>query len=236
MIKIAILQPGYLPWLGFFEQVNVSDVFVIYDDVQYDKQGWRNRNRIKTGNGVQFVTVPVRCKFKECSRTNEVTIDNRTNWRKKHLFSIKQSYSSAPFYKDYIDLVEEAYSREWQYLIDIDLYFITKFVKCLGLSNKEIVRSSSLDVRGDRIERLVTLCKIFKADVFYEGAAGKNYIDSKHFEEQGIRVEFQDYKHPVYNQLYGDFVPYLSVIDLLFNLGPESLSIITNKNFMEDTG
>ena len=104
-----------------------------------------------------------------------------------------------------------------------------------GLSNKEIVRSSSLDVRGDRIERLVTLCKIFKADVFYEGAAGKNYIDCKHFEEHGIRVEFQDYKHPVYNQLYGDFVPYLSVIDLLFNHGPESLSVIANKNFMEDT-
>lgn len=214
----------------------MSDVFVIYDDVQYDKQGWRNRNRIKTGNGVQWVTVPVNSKLRECPLVNEVTIDNRINWRKKHFHSIKQNYSKAPFYKEYINIVEEAYSREWQYLIDIDLYFIKKLANCLGMNNKKIVRSSSLDVRGERIERLVTLCKIFKADVFYEGAAGKNYIDSKHFEEQGIRVEFQDYEHPVYNQLHGDFVPYLSVIDLLFNLGPESLSIITNKNFMEDTG
>jgi len=236
LVRIAILQPGYLPWLGFFEQMYMSDVFVIYDDVQYDKQGWRNRNRIKTGNGVQWVTVPVNFKLRECPLVNEVTIDNRINWRKKHFLSIKQSYSKAPFYKEYINIVEEAYSREWQYLIDIDLYLIKKLANCLGMNNKKIVRSSSLDVRGERIERLITICKIFKADTFYEGSAGRNYIDEKRFEEYGIKVEFQDYEHPVYNQLHGDFVPYLSVIDLLFNLGPESLSIIANKNFMEDTG
>ena len=236
MVRIAILQPGYLPWLGFFEQMYMSDVFVIYDDVQYDKQGWRNRNRIKTGNGVQWVTIPVNFKFKEFPLTNEVTIDNRMNWRKKHFLSIKQNYSKAPFYKDYIELVEEVYSREWQYLIDIDLYLITELANCLGMNDKKIVRSSSLGVRGGRIERLTTMCKIFKADIFYEGTAGGNYIDEKHFEEHGIMVEFQDYKHPVYKQLHGDFVPYLSVIDLLFNIGPESLSVIANKNFIEDTG
>ena len=103
------------------------------------------------------------------------------------------------------------------------------------MNNKKIVRSSSLDVHGGRIERLITFCKIFKADIFYEGAAGRNYIDGKRFEEHGIKVEFQDYNHPVYNQLHGDFVPYLSVIDLLFNHGRESLSIIANKTLLEDT-
>ncbi len=234
MIKIAILQPGYLPWLGFFEQVYVSDVFVIYDDVQYDKQGWRNRNRIKTGNGVKWVTVPVNFRFKEYPLTNEVEIDNSVNWKKKHLLTIKQNYSKAPFYKRYINIFEGAYSREWQYLVDIDLYFITEFARCLGLNNKKIVRSSSLNVRGNRVERLVTFCQIFKANIFYEGAAGRNYINIKDFEAQGIKVEFQDYNHPVYNQLHGDFVPYLSVIDLLFNLGPESLPVIANRNCMED--
>jgi|ETN01SMinimDraft_4_1059930.scaffolds.fasta_scaffold66738_2 hypothetical protein len=235
-MRVGILQPGYLPWLGFFEQIYKSEVFVVYDDVQYDKQGWRNRNRIKTAGGVQWLTVPVISNFRERPFTNEVVIDNKINWRKKHFLSIKQNYSRAPFYKKYIDIFEDAYSREWQYLIDIDLYFITEFVNCLGLNNKEIVRSSSLDVRGEGIERLIALCKIFKADIFYEGAAGKNYIDGEYFEEHGIKVEFQDYRHPVYNQLHGDFVPYLSVIDLLFNLGSESLSVIANKNFIEDTG
>ncbi len=213
----------------------MCDIFVVYDDVQYDKQGWRNRNRIKTGNGVQWVTVPVNFKFKECPLVNEVTIDNKINWKKKHFHSIKQNYSKAPFYKEYIDIFKEAYSRDWQYLIDIDLYFIKKLANCLGLNNKQIVRSSSLDVRGERVERLIALCKIFKADMFYEGAAGRNYIDGKHFEEYGIKVEFQDYKHPVYNQLHGDFIPYLSVIDLLFNHGAESHSYLINKKSMEAT-
>lgn len=214
----------------------MSDVFVIYDDVKYDKQGWRNRNRIKTSNGICWLTVPVNVKFKDSSLVKEVIIDNRTNWKRKHLLSIKQNYSKALFYRKYIDIVEEAYARDWHYLIDIDLYFITEFASCLGLSKKKIVRSSSYNIRGDRIERLIALCKIFKADIFYEGFAGKDYIEEKCFEEHGIKVEFQNYKHPVYTQLHGNFIPKLSVIDLLFNLGPESLSVLANKNFMEDGG
>lgn len=226
---VGILQPGYLPWLGFFEQVYMSDVFIIYDDVQYDKHGWRNRNRIKTTNGVQWLTVPVLLKFKEHPLINEAKIDNRVKWRTKHLLSIKQNYSKAPFYEEYIDIFEEAYSREWECLIDIDMFFIVKLAECLGLKNKKIVKSSILTVEGDRIKRLANICKIFKADTFYEGASGKNYIDESYFSEYGIMVKYQDYKHPIYNQLYGDFVPYLSVIDLLFNHGKESLSILANK-------
>ena len=232
-MKIGILQPGYLPWLGFFEQMYRSNIFVIYDDVQYDKHGWRNRNRIKTANGIQWITVPVIVNFKEHLLINEVKIDNKINWRKKHLFSIRQNYSKAPFFKEYINIFEEAYSEEWEYLVDIDLHFILKLAECLGLGDKEIVRASSLDVIGNRIERLIRICKTFNANTFYEGASGKNYVDETYFTEHGIKVEYQDYKHPVYNQLYGDFIPYLSVIDLLFNHGRESLSILTNKNFKE---
>ena len=228
IVKIGILQPGYLPWLGFFEQMYKSEVFVIYDDVQYDKHSWRNRNRIKTANGIQWLTVPVLIKFEEHLLINEVRIDNKATWRKKHLSSIRQNYSKAPFYKKYIDIFEEAYSKEWGYLIDIDIYFISMIAECLGMSDKKIVKSSSLNVTGDRLERLINICKIFKADTFYEGASGRNYIDEIHFAKQGIKVEYQDYKHPVYKQLYGDFVPYLSVIDLLFNHGEDSLSILTS--------
>jgi hypothetical protein len=227
---IGILQPGYLPWLGFFEQMYRSDIFVLYDDVQYDKESWRNRNRIKTANGVQWLTVPVLVRFSERPLITDVRINNEVSWRRKHLSSIKQNYGKAPFFKDYNELFEEAYSRDWDFLLDLDLYFIMKLAKCLGMEGKEIFRSSDLPVRGDRIERLVHLCKYFGADMFYEGAAGRNYIDEEAFRKQGVRVEFQDYEHPVYQQLYGRFIPHLSLIDLLFNHGRESLAILTHQD------
>jgi len=226
---IGILQPGYLPWLGFFEQMHRSDIFVIYDDVQYDKQGWRNRNKIKTPNGTHWLTVPVLIKFTEHSLINEVKINNDVNWRKKHLFSIRQSYSKAPYYHRYSNIFEEAYEREWEYLIDLDVHFIHKLAEVIGIDTEKIIRSSTLGVIGDRIERLIKICKKLKADIFYEGASGKNYIGEDSFSKEGIQVIFQDYRHPVYDQLYGDFVPYLSVIDLLFNQGDKSLSVLMHQ-------
>jgi hypothetical protein len=226
---IGILQPGYLPWLGFFEQMYRSDIFVLYDDVQYDKEGWRNRNRIKTANGVQWLTVPILMKFSDYPLITDIQINNEVNWRKKHLSSIKQNYKKAPFFKDYVDLFEEAYSRDWNFLVDLDLYFIMRLAECLGMGGKTIIRSSDVPIKGERIERLVHLCKHFGADIFYEGAAGRNYIDEGAFLKEGVDVEFQDYDHPIYCQLYGEFISHLSVIDLLFNHGRESLSILTHQ-------
>lgn len=223
---VGILQPGYLPWLGFFEQLYRSDVFVIYDDVQYDKNGWRNRNRIKTSNGIQWLTVPVLFKFEEHPRVFEVRVDNKSNWRKKHLMSIRQSYAKAPFFMDYIDIFEKTYSLEWSHLVDLDLHLINKLATALGLQNRKIVRSSSLDIQGGRIDRLIRICRHFKADTFYEGASGVNYIDPSDFMKHGINVEFQNYHHPVYQQSHGDFVPYLSIVDLLFNYGNTSMDIL----------
>ncbi len=222
---IGILQPGYLPWLGFFEQMHKSDVFVIYDDVQYDRESWRNRNRIKTSQGAQWLTVPVLVNFSEHQLINQIKIDNKPKWRKKHLASIRQNYARAPFYNKYIDIFEKAFSREWEKLVDIDMYFIDLIKDQLGLE-KKIIMSSSLGIEGDKIGRLIKICKHLGADVFYEGAAGRNYIDESVFLKEGIRIEFQDYKHPIYRQLYGEFVPYLSVIDLLFNHGDVSMSVI----------
>jgi hypothetical protein len=229
--RIGILQPGYLPWLGFFEQIYKADIFVIYDDVQYDKNSWRNRNRIKTPQGLMWVTVPVLMKFGERLPVNRIAIDNKADWRKKHLLSIKYNYAKAPFYKDCIGIFEEAYGRGWEYLIDIDMFFIYKIVEYLGMDKNKIVLASTLNIEGDRIGRLVNICRYFNADIFYEGAAGKDYLSEKDFAEHGIRLEFQDYKHPVYKQLYGEFVPQLSIVDLLFNHGKESLGILINNKF-----
>lgn len=226
---IGILQPGYLPWLGFFEQLYRSDVFVLYDDVQYNKQSWRNRNRIKTAQGIQWLTVPVLFKLQEASLIHEVKINNKINWRKKHLRAIQFNYAKAPYYKKYIDIFETVYSKEWEYLVELDIELIMQLAKCLGMTDKYIVQSSLLNIKGGTLERLVKLCQYFQADIFYEGAAGRDYIDEPYFIEHGVTVEYQDYSHPVYNQLYGNFVPYLSVIDLLFNHGEKSLQILAGE-------
>jgi len=232
-MRIGILQPGYLPWLGFFEQMHKSDVFVIYDDVQYDKDGWRNRNRIKTPKGAQWLTVPVHVKFEDKLFIKDIKIDNSVNWMKRHLFSIKQNYAKSLWYEKYINIFEEAYSKKWNYLIDVDMFFINKIKDCLGIKDKKLTMSSSLNIKGDRLDRIMAICKTFKIDTFYEGSAGKNYIDEDYFNKNGIKVEYQDYKHPKYNQLYGEFVSYLSTIDLLFNHGDESLSILTGNILKE---
>lgn len=226
---VGILQPGYLPWLGFFEQIHRSDIFVLYDDVQYDKHGWRNRNRIKTPQGPLWLTVPVEASLRERPLINDVRIDNRQQWRRKHLGSIRQSYSGARHFERYIGFFEEGYSREWEFIVDLDLHFITLLCRLLGLGDRQLVRSSDLQVEGERDERLLSICRRFEADKFYEGAAGRSYIDTAMFAAGGVRVEFQDYRHPVYEQCHGEFVTYLSVIDLLFNHGDESLAILTGE-------
>lgn len=231
----GILQPGYLPWLGFFEQLSRSDVFVLYDDVQYDKNGWRNRNRIKNSGGPLWLTVPVFAEHSSRAAINEVRIDNSSDWKRKHLLSIRQSYTRAPFFKDYIGLLEEVYDRPWEKLADLDIHLIRRLAEVLGLGRKRILLASSLGVSGKRVERLIRICQHVGADVFYEGAAGRDYLRPEDFSAQGIRLEFQDYRHPVYPQLHGKFVPYLSVVDLLFNCGPRSLDILTGNAMGERT-
>jgi hypothetical protein len=231
----GILQPGYLPWLGFFEQICRSEVFVLLDDVQYDKHGWRNRNRIKTARGPLWLTVPVEVSLREKPLIRDVKIDNRQPWRRKHLAGIRQNYSGARYLGEYIGLFEEAFSREWEYLVDLDHHFITTLCAALGMEGRELRRSSELETGSGRSEKLIGICRTLGADSFYEGAAGRNYIDEEEFARAGIRVRFQDYRHPVYRQLHGEFVPYLSVIDLLLNHGTESLAILKGAHEREET-
>lgn len=224
-MTVVILQPGYLPWLGFFHQMYVADVFVVYDDVQYDKGSWRNRNRIKTANGVQWLTVPVLTKGRKMPSIKEVRINNESNWRRKHLESLVQAYGKTRYFDEYIKGFEHAYGREWELLIDLDMYFINYLAECLGCKTR-LEYASNLGVDGIKTERLVRICQALGSTEYFQGAAGRNYIDERLFFEVGIRLRYQDYVHPEYEQLYGEFVPYLSAVDLLFNHGPESLGIL----------
>ena len=219
---VAVLQPGYLPWLGFFDQMSRADVFVIYDDVQYDKNGWRNRNRIKSSSGPHWLTVPVHVKLGD--RIDTVLVDNTKKWAKKHICSIQQFYKSAPYIEQYLPDLEELLLHDWDRLVDLDLALITRMSSWLGISTL-LVRSSELGIEGSRNQRLVDLCLHFGADRYFSGNAAKSYLDLALFREKGIQVNFQEYVHPVYPQLHGDFVSNLSALDLLLNCGDASCDI-----------
>lgn len=233
MKRISILQPGYLPWLGFFQQMERCDVFVLLDDVQFTKNDWRNRNRIKTATGVQWLTVPVLHKFGQTIK--DTLIDNKSRWAKKHIQSLKTSYGKSTYFGSYFEEIEKYYQREWKYLIDIDRELTAWFFNALKLK-RELHVSSELNLASDdRQLRLIEICETLGCDVFYEGKSGRNYMDVQLFREKGIDVEFQDYAHPFYTQLWTGkqgFISHLSIIDLLFNEGPDSLDILSGKKIV----
>lgn len=223
-MKLVILQPGYLPWLGFFDQMNWADVFVIYDDVQYTKNDWRNRNQIKTANGAVWLTVPIQ--FHLGRVIKDIKLSENYNWAKSHVKSILYSYAKAKYFNQYFPKIKDIIETKYGYLIELNMALTTYLNQVLGIQTK-IIHSSSLNIKGERTERLINICREFEATDYLTGDAAKNYLDIDLFKKNHINVKYQNYKHPVYTQLWGDFIPYLSVIDLLFNCGPESLNILS---------
>jgi hypothetical protein len=229
MSRVAvILQPSYLPWLGYFAQFHRSDVFVVYDDVQFDKESWRNRNRIKTASGPQWLTVPVLTSGQQWPSNRDIRIDNSGPWRRKHLHSLRQNYAKAPYYEDYMPLLTELYDRRWEFLIDLNMASLHLMLTLLGMRG-EIRLASELGVAGRRLERLIGICHAVGADAYYNGSAGRDYIDDGAFTSANITLEFQNYSHPTYPQLFPPFVPYLSTVDLIFNCGPASRGIVVGR-------
>jgi hypothetical protein len=221
-----VLQPGYLPWLGFFDQMQRADTFVYYDDVQYDKNGWRNRNRIKSAAGEpHWLTVPVRVESLS-QRIFETEIDNRQPWARKHAGTIRQFYAKAPHLKRYLPELEELLAgRRWERLVELDEAAVTLICRWLGLERRTH-RSSELGIEGERSERLLNMCLHFGARRYLSGSAAQSYLDVELFARRGVEVVWQSYQHPTYPQQHGEFIPFLSALDLLLNCGDESLSII----------
>jgi hypothetical protein len=231
-VTIVVLQPGYLPWLGFFDQLRRCDVFVYYDDVQYDKHGWRNRNRIKTQQGPQWLTVPVRHGGLGFPKILDVEIDTRTPWARKHVLSIRQAYARAPFLARYLPGVEELLHAPWRQLVELDLALAGLMAESLGL-RRRIERSSALGIGGERSERLVRICRHFGGTKYVSGNVASDYLDVPLFERNGIAVEWQDFTHPVYPQLHGEFMPYMSALDLLLNCGDESAAVLASARIVD---
>jgi hypothetical protein len=223
-LTLAVLQPGYLPWLGFFDQLRRTDVFVYYDDVQFDKHGWRNRNRIKTPAGPAWLTVPVRHAGLNRPLIKDVEVQPGP-WARKHIGSIRQYYGRARFFDRYIGELAAVLEAGHDRLLDLDLAATALMCRWLGLERRTVL-SSDLGIAGDRSERLLRICQHFGATTYLSGAAAKTYLDVDLFAGHGIAVEWQQYDHPVYPQLHGAFVPYLSTLDLIMNCGDESLNIL----------
>jgi hypothetical protein len=230
---LVVLQPGYLPWLGYFDLLSKADVFVHYDDVQFDKHGWRNRNRVKGPKGTIWLTVPVLHHGRGGQSILEVEIDDRRDWRRKHLSTIGQLYAHATFVDSILPRLREIIERPWPRLVDLDLALIDWLAEEIGISTP-CYRASQLDVGGDRIERLVNLCKYFGASRYISGNAARDYLDVTRFAAAGIDVVWHDYAHPTYAQQHGEFVPYLSVLDLVLNAGARSLSVLSQPTATSD--
>ncbi|MBT4485516.1 MAG: WbqC family protein [Candidatus Latescibacteria bacterium] len=221
---VSIHQPNFLPWLGFFDKMDCSDVFVLLDCVQFEKNGWQNRNRIKTARGWNWLTVPVQHKFG--TTIAETRVADTVKWQKKHLNSLVTNYSKAPYFNNYIDYYHDMYSKRWIFLAELCNSFIHDFAEKIGIETRMLTVSSPEEWPDDPNQRLVSIVKKFGGDVYLAGAGGRNYIKEKHFKEAGIKVVFQDYSPIEYPQLYSEFIPGLAIVDALFNVGEDTLKII----------
>lgn len=235
-MRVAILQPGYLPWAGYFDQMNKADVFVNATNLQYTRQDWRSRNRIKTRKGWQWLTVPVKSRGMYHAAINEIRVNNDIPWAGKHLNLLRENYSEAAYFKEYLPFFEETYHRHWEFLLDLDIHIIAYIRKVLGIHNRSVdIQELNMGQVG-RNDRIISICQKLGATVYLSGNAAKNYIKPELFEEAGIHLEYQEYDHPVYPQLHGEFIPFMSVIDLLFNCGPKSLSVISGSESRKTFG
>lgn len=229
MILICIRQPGYLPYIGFFKKIQSSDIFVYLDDTKYVSHGWDNRNKIKTDTGSMWLTVPINRNSTE--KLMDVLIENNRDWKKKHLRGIQINYQKSPYFETYWDSIKNIYNKNWKKLIDLNLSLIEYFNSELNITTKSL-RSSELNMDSIGSERLLQICKDLNADTYLSGSSGHDYLDEKIFQGRGIKVIYESFQHPTYRQRGSDFIPNMSIIDLLFNEGENSKKIISeSKNF-----
>ncbi len=218
--KVAILQSNYIPWKGYFDLISSVDHFVLYDDVQYTRRDWRNRNKIKTAHGVQWLTLPVQVKGQYLHKISDIQVAD-TQWCREHWLSLKHSYSRAPQFDLMKDFVAGLYDRAggMQKLSDVNYLFISEICKLLGI-NTQLHWSSEFTLLDGKSERLLSVCQQLGATEYVSGPAAKDYLDVAMFEQAGVSVSWSDYSgYSEYSQLYPPFDHFVSIIDLLFNTG-----------------
>lgn len=215
MVIVSIHQPNYLPYLGFFDKMNKSDIFVIYDDAQFNDKDYHHRNKIRTSRGWQWLTVPI---VKEKVPINKIKIKNIEDWKDKHFTAIRANYLKSKYFSEYEDILEELYEKRYEYLVDLNLSLIN-FIKDSFEINTKIVCSSKLKIESKSTQKLIDIVKACGGDTYLSGPGGRNYMNESLFKDSNIELIFQEFEHPIYKQRYDEFIKNLSAIDLLFNEG-----------------
>ncbi|MGH7178925.1 MAG: WbqC family protein [Tepidisphaeraceae bacterium] len=230
-MNVAVLQPSYVPWRGFFHLIQKSDVFVWYDDVQYDKHGWRNRNRVKTPRGTQWITIPVHSKGNTVEHTaiNQIRVSWEKSWNESHLGVLKSSYGRTPHFGRYAGMLQEFYSQRPESLADFTIATAERLARELGIEKTKFVRSSALGVDGIKTDRLIALLKELGATHYISGPSARDYIEQDKFDAAGITLEYMVYDYPPYEQLYPPFDPQVSILDLLFMTGSDAPKFIWDR-------
>lgn len=223
MKRCVILQPSYIPWRGYFELIHRSDVFIFYDDVQYDKGGWRNRNRVKTPRGTQWLTIPVTTRrvVAEHIPINRIEIADE-RWAEKHLQVLTDVYGSAPHYQEHRPWLEELYSSSSRLLAEVTIPSTIAIAKRLGITKTEFLRSSELGVAGRKTDRLIGILQNVSATHYLSGPSGRDYIEAEKFAANDIQLEWMSYDYPEYPQLYPPYDGFVSVLDLMFMTGSDA--------------
>lgn len=229
-MKVSIAQPAYLPWLGYFARILFSDLHVVLDDVQHSKRDFTNRNKLRTKQGWQWVTVPVTTKGKYTSlRINELEIVHTQKWELKHLRAIKDNYARAPFLPLYSEFFQQVYGSEWRYLIELTDRTNAFFREQLGITTR-VLKSSDIGCDAKKDELILNICQAVGANVYLSGPFGRDYLREDLFRKAGIEIQYHDYRHPVYIQAFPGFEPNMSVVDLLCNCGPDSREVLCRGN------
>ena len=223
---LSILQPSFIPWIGYFDIIRKSDFVIFLDHVQFNKRSWQQRNSIKTSNGSLFLTVPVLTKSKFHQKINEVKIDNTKNFIESHLKSIHQNYSKTKYFDKYFNKIQDIYEKKEEFLIDLNMNLILMILEEIFAYKLKFEFSSRLNINSKKSNLILDICKCYKTKKYLSAKGSENYLKKNDFKKENIDLVFNEFIHPTYNQLSGKFIKNLSIIDLLFNCGLESKIII----------
>jgi hypothetical protein len=227
-IILSAHQPVYLPWLGLFHKIALADIFCVFDIVQYLRRDFNNRNKIKTSAGPMWLSVPVKSSGRFDSIITDIEIIN-DGWHKKHLKSIELNYKKTPYFEQYFYGLKKVLDTPYQYLVDLNFDILVYVLDALDIDTK-IVKASDYSFNGVKSELVLDMCTQLGADIYIFGEQGKDYADINAFKSKGIHPYFQSYTHPLYKQMKGEFEPFMSVVDLIFNHGKASKEIIMSNN------
>jgi hypothetical protein len=223
---LSIMQPTYLPWLGYFNLIKTSDIFVIYDTVQLTKRSWQVRNRIKSKDGEMYLTIPIKkTSDRDSTKIIDAEIDYSKDWQKNHLNAIFHSYKKSKYFDEVYPIVESHLSKKHKNLSNLTSSFIIDMCDLFGIKT-EILFSSEIHYQGKKSESLISICNFFKTNKYKSVKGSMDYIlnDKNLFIENNIDLIWHEYTHPVYNQMYGDFLSHMSIIDCMFNVGVNKTS------------